>query len=90
MIPMKKSEYISHVRESFEGKYFKGKDKFLFSKAALLDGLTYLEHNSMFIEHSLDEDQFVMRDELIFVTRRLQAVANILRISLDGVHLHTQ
>lgn len=96
-MPMYPQEYLAHVRESFEDKYFDGDDGFIFSKAALVDGLSDIEGTSMWFEQSLDKmnesnrdkvviDELVI-DELIYISRRLQACANILRISLDGMRL---
>ena len=89
MKPMPMDEYLGHIKESFEDRYFEGDDNFLFSKSALVDGLSHIEHDSMWLEHSLEPGKEILRRDLVYMARKMQAVANILRTSLDGIRLQT-
>ncbi|KKM85284.1 hypothetical protein LCGC14_1290550 [marine sediment metagenome] len=82
-------EYNYHLHEAFEKEYFNGKDGFVFSKSALIDGLENLEHESINIECFLEDTHMgrIERADISFALRRCQVIANILIKCLDGVHL---
>ena len=88
---MSTNEYKGHLSDSFSPKYFTGQDGFVFSKAALYDGLEAIELIMVGMEVDLDPEDcanMFQNDQRQFF-RKTQVIANILKRCLDGVHLHT-
>ncbi len=88
---MSVDEYRSLLSVSFDSKYFDGEDGFVFSKAALLDGLDTIEKESIYIEYMMDAENIpeYNKEALFHVLRKMQVIANILRRCLDGVRIQT-
>lgn len=83
---MSSDEYIDHIKESFEDKYFTEEGKFIFSKAALIDGLYSVQEDSILMEHYLDQDIFVKND-LTYLARKMQVISNVLNTSMSHFRL---
>ncbi len=89
MKEMSENEYKAHLEDSFDSKYFRGQDGFVFSITALKEGLTAIEHDLLWMENSLDDDnvEYLAANELKHMLRKTQVIANILKSCLDGVKI---
>ena len=92
MKEMSSQEYSSHIKDSFPEEYFTRNDGFVFSNSSLKEGLEIIQTYSISMEETLEysidtvEDR---RNTLTHYLRKLQAVASILRIGLDGTRIQT-
>lgn len=84
---MTDSEYISHLSETFDEDHFDNQANFVFSKTALLEGLSSIEEDSMMIEVSLEEDGDIDGCDLVYLSRKIQSISNILRSSMKNMKL---
>lgn len=89
---MSSDEYRALVRASFESQHLDGQDGFVFSKEALIDGLTAIEEESIYIEYMMSDENLpeYNKDALCYVLRKTQVIANILKRCLDGVRIQTR
>ncbi len=92
MKEMSPNEYVTHLTDAFPKEYFTGQEDFVFSKSALEDGLRLIEGYTLGLEETLEESTDTVEDRKSTLThylRKMQAIANILRRSLDGVRIQT-
>jgi len=89
---MSSHEYSSHIKDSFPKEYFTRNDGFVFSSSSLKEGLEIIQTYSIGMEETLEHSTDTIEDRrstLTYYLRKMQAIANILRVSLDGVSIQT-